>query len=98
MPARSFLGFDDSGRLGFDLGDGTPTYLPPTDATVGEAMRLEAGAGRDPAAVLGGEASGRRPPLTPPWPGRCPRAAAPWAPTPWRPPPPPRPRTGASPR
>lgn len=65
MPARSFLGFDDSGRLGFDLGDGTPTYLPPTDATVGEAMRLEAGAGRDPAAVLGGRGIGPAPALDP---------------------------------
>lgn len=65
MPARSFLGFDDSGRLGFDLGDGNPTYLPPTDATVGEAMRLEAGAGRDPAAVLGGRGIGPAPALDP---------------------------------
>lgn len=65
MPPRSFLGFDDRGRLGFDLGDGAPTYLPPTDATVGEAMRLEAGAGRDPAAVLGGRGIGPAPALDP---------------------------------
>jgi hypothetical protein len=53
MAPRSFLGFDDRGRLGFDLGDGAPTFLPVTPDTAAEAMRLEAAAGRDPSAVLG---------------------------------------------
>lgn len=51
--ARNFLGFDQRGMLGFDLGDGgPPAWLPVTPDTTGEAMRLEAAAGRDPAAVL----------------------------------------------
>jgi hypothetical protein len=51
--ARNFLGFDQRGMLGFDLGDGgPPAWLPVTPDTASEAMRLEAAAGRDPAAVL----------------------------------------------
>lgn len=53
MP-RNFLGFDQRGLLGFDLGDGgPPAWLPPTPDTTAEAMRLEQQSGRDPAAVLG---------------------------------------------
>lgn len=52
--ARNFLGFDQRGMLGFDLGDGgPPAWLPPTPDTTAEAMRLEQQSGRDPAAVLG---------------------------------------------
>lgn len=51
--ARNFLGFDQRGMLGFDLGDGAaPAWLPPTPDTTREAMRIEAAQGRDPAAVL----------------------------------------------
>lgn len=51
--ARNFLGFNDRGMLGFDLGDGAPpAWLPPTPDTTREAMRLESARGADPAAVL----------------------------------------------
>lgn len=53
MPAKAFLGRDDRGNLGFDLGDGgPPIYLPPTAETAKAAMEFEAAAGRDPSLVL----------------------------------------------
>ena len=54
MPSpRAFLGRDDRGNLGFDLGDGgPPLYLPPTADTAKKAMELELQAGRDPSLVL----------------------------------------------
>lgn len=52
MP-RSYVGRDDRGNLGFDLGDGgPPIYLPPTAETAKAAMQFEAAAGRDPSLVL----------------------------------------------
>lgn len=51
--ARSYLGRDDRGNLGFDLGDGgPPVYLPPTAETAKAAMQFELEAGRDPSLVL----------------------------------------------
>lgn len=53
MPAKAFLGRDDRGNLGFDLGDGgPPIYLPPTAETAKAAMQFELDAGRDPSLVL----------------------------------------------
>lgn len=51
--ARSYLGRDERGLLGFDLGDGgPPAWLPPTPDTTAAALRMTAAAGGDPAAVL----------------------------------------------
>ena len=53
MAPRTYLGRNDRGLLGFDLGDGgPPAWLPPTPDTTAAALRMTADAGGDPASVL----------------------------------------------